>query len=169
MALGSSPDTLTFSTGNILLRGDTEARGTAPGAATPGPGSPSPPAGRQAAGTRVGRQRGWRSPSLPAVLGDDHLVGELLEAQPQVAVLQRDAQLPLRGVALLTARLQLALHGAQQVIHAVLRGLARALRAGGAHPGPAPARGAAPWRGRGNYAEPSPSRLPAPSAPGPLL
>lgn len=57
---------------------------------------------------------------LPSVLGDDHLVGDVLKLPPQLHVLQRHPQLPLRWVALLPAGLQLALHRAQQPGHAAL-------------------------------------------------
>lgn len=70
----------------------------------------------------------------PAILCDDHLVCELLELLPQGALLQGHPQLPLRGVALLAAGLQLALHRAEEVVHPVLDGLAGALPRACRHP-----------------------------------
>jgi len=58
-----------------------------------------------------------RPACLPAVLGDYHLVGELLKSPPQFTVVQGHVELPLRGVALLAAHQQLTLHGAEEVVH----------------------------------------------------
>lgn len=54
----------------------------------------------------------------PSVLGDDHLVGDVLKLPPQLHILQHHPQLSLRRVAFLAPSLQLALHGAQQPGHA---------------------------------------------------
>lgn len=54
----------------------------------------------------------------PSVLGDDHLVGDVLKLPPQLDILQHHPQLSLRRVAFLAPSLQLALHGAQQPGHA---------------------------------------------------
>lgn len=53
---------------------------------------------------------------LPSGLGDDHLVGQLFELRPQLRVVQRQFNIPLGRVALLAALLELALHGAEEML-----------------------------------------------------
>ena len=69
---------------------------------------------------------------LPAVLGDYHFISEVLKPFPEFIIIQGDGELPLRGVALLTPRLELTLHRTEEMVDAV-EGLPVALSGNGGH------------------------------------
>lgn len=60
------------------------------------------------------------SENLPPRLGNDHLVGQLFELDPQVGVVQRQFNIPLGHVPFLAALLELALHGAEQMLQTLI-------------------------------------------------
>lgn len=57
---------------------------------------------------------------LPSSFGDNHLVGQLFELDPQVGVVQRQFNIPFGHVSLLAALLELALHGAEEMLQALV-------------------------------------------------
>lgn len=58
---------------------------------------------------------------LPSSFGDNHLVGQLFELDPQVCIIQRQFNIPLGRVSLLAALLEFALHGAEEMLQALVR------------------------------------------------
>lgn len=58
--------------------------------------------------------------NLPSSFGDNHLVSQLFEFVPQLCVLQRQFNIPLGRVALLAALLELAFHGAEEMLQALV-------------------------------------------------
>jgi hypothetical protein len=60
-------------------------------------------------------------PHSPAIFGDDHLVGEALEAQPKVPLVQSNDEVPFGGVALAFAGSDLGFDRREDVLSHFVR------------------------------------------------